>query len=123
MAAPLSHDTPDAMTMAHGDVSRLPGGWVPGVTMPKLVPVVRDYTQIRNKFDAIGPLAETAGLPTKGIMLIPDEEMTKLARAHGTGRGAAEGHPQTYFRLSGLSIKSSYVIISCTQERRNARNV
>ena len=93
VAAPLSHDTPDAMTMAHGDVSRLPGGWVPGVTMPKLVPVVRDYTQIRNKFDAIGPLAETAGLPTKGIMLIPDEEMTKLARAHGTGRGAAEGRP------------------------------
>jgi len=93
VAAPLSHDTPDAMTMAHGDVSRLPGGWVPGVTMPKLVPVVRDYTQIRNKFDAVGPLAETAGLPTKGIMLIPDEEMTKLARAHGTGRGAAEGRP------------------------------
>ena len=61
--------------------------------MPKLVPVVRDYTQIRNKFDAIGPLAETAGLPTKGIMLIPDEEMAKLARAHGTGRGAAEGRP------------------------------
>ena len=93
VAAPLSHDTPDAMTMAHGDVSRLPGGWVPGVTMPKLVPAVRDYTQIRNKFDAVGPLAETAGLPTKGIMLIPDEEMTKLARAHGTGRGAAEGRP------------------------------
>ena len=93
VAAPLSHDTPDAMTMAHGDVSRLPGGWVPGVTMPKLVPAVRDYTQIRNKFDAVGPLAETVGLPTKGIMLIPDEEMAKLARAHGTGRGAAEGRP------------------------------
>ncbi|MDO4242297.1 MAG: nitrate reductase subunit alpha [Actinomyces sp.] len=93
VAAPLNHDTPDAMTVAHGNVSSLPEGWIPGVTMPKLVPVERDYTQIRNKFDALGPLAEEVGLPSKGIMLVPDKEIGALARAHGTGRGAAEGRP------------------------------
>ncbi len=90
---PLSHDTPDAMTMAHGDVSALPQQWMPGVTMPKLVAVERDYTQILNKFDTVGPLVEKPGIPAKGIMLIADEEMDELRRAHGTGRGAGAGRP------------------------------
>ena len=90
---PLSHDTPDAMTMAHGDVSALPEQWMPGVTMPKLVAVERDYTQILNKFDTVGPLVEKPGIPAKGITLIADEEMDELRRAHGTGRGAGAGRP------------------------------
>ena len=61
--------------------------------MPKLVPVERDYTQILNKFDTIGPLVEKPGIPAKGIMLIADKEMDKLRRAHGTGRGAGENRP------------------------------
>jgi len=93
VAVPLTHDTPDAMTMPHGDISSLPPEWVPGVTMPKLVPVERDYTQILNKFDTIGPLVEKPGIPAKGIMLIADKEMDKLRRAHGTGRGAGENRP------------------------------
>ncbi|MDO4899499.1 nitrate reductase subunit alpha [Actinomyces sp.] len=93
VAAPLTHDTPDAMTMPHGDVSALPQAWVPGVTMPKLVPIERDYTQIRNKFDAVGPLVESPGIPAKGIMLHPEREMERLRRAHGTGVGAAAGRP------------------------------
>ncbi|MDU0347373.1 nitrate reductase subunit alpha [Actinomyces sp. MRS3W] len=93
VAAPLTHDTPDAMTMPHGDLSALPDGWVPGVTMPKLVPIERDYTQIRNKFDAVGPLVEKPGIPIKGIMLHPEREMEQLRRAHGTGVGAAAGRP------------------------------
>ncbi|QPL05876.1 nitrate reductase subunit alpha [Actinomyces respiraculi] len=93
VAAPLNHDTPDALTMAHGDVSAMPNDWVPGVTMPKLIPIERDYTQVLNKFNALGPLVEKLGLPTKGIALTPDKEMGRLASAHGTGCGAAEGRP------------------------------
>ncbi|WP_026407901.1 nitrate reductase subunit alpha [Actinomyces gerencseriae] len=93
IAVPLTHDTPDAMTMAHGDVSSLPQRWVPGVTMPRLVAVERDYTQILNKFDTIGPLVEKPGIPAKGIMLVADEEMDELRRAHGTGRGAGADRP------------------------------
>lgn len=93
VAAPLGHDTPDAMTMPHGDVSALPDEWVPGVTMPKLIEIERDYTQIANKFDTVGPLVETPGIPTKGIMLRPDKEIERLRVAHGTGKGAGEGRP------------------------------
>ena len=94
VAAPLTHDTPDALTMAHGDVSCLPQEWVPGVTMPKLVPTERDYTQIRAKFDALGPLAEKLGLPCKGIMLKPGPEVERLARNHGVSSdGVAAGRP------------------------------
>ena len=93
VAAPLSHDTPDAMTMAHGDVRTLPEGWVPGVTMPKLVPIERDYTQILNKFNTVGPLVESPGIPAKGVMLVADKEMEKLRRAHGTGTGAGTDRP------------------------------
>ena len=94
VAAPLTHDTPDALTMAHGDVSSLPQEWVPGVTMPKLVPTERDYTQIRAKFDALGPLAEKLGIPCKGIMLKPGPEVERLARNHGVSSdGVAAGRP------------------------------
>lgn len=93
VAAPLTHDTPDAMTMAHGDVSHLPHQWVPGVTMPKLIAVERDYTQLLNKFNTIGPLVESPGIPTKGIMLVPDKEIEALRRAHGTGEGAGKARP------------------------------
>ncbi len=91
--APLAHDTPDAMTMPRGDVSAMPDDWIPGVTMPKLIPVERDYTQILSKFNTIGPLVESPGIPAKGIMLIADKEMAKLRAAHGTGEGAGEGRP------------------------------
>ena len=80
--------------MAHGDVSALPQEWVPGVTMPKLVPTERDYTQIRAKFDALGPLAEKLGIPCKGIMLKPGPEVERLARNRGVSSdGVAAGRP------------------------------
>lgn len=93
VAAPLSHDTPDAMTMAHGDVRAMPEDWVPGVTMPKLVPIERDYTEVLNKFNTVGPLVEKPGIPIKGIMLVADKEMDRLRRAHGTGTGAGADRP------------------------------
>ena len=64
------------------------------MTMPKLVPTERDYTQIRAKFDALGPLAEKLGLPCKGIMLKPGPEVERLARNHGVSSdGVAAGRP------------------------------
>ncbi len=94
VAAPLTHDTPDALTMAHGSVADMPQEWIPGVTMPKLVPTQRDYTQIRAKFDALGPLAEELGLPCKGIMLKPGPEVDLLRRHHGASQeGQAAGRP------------------------------
>ena len=50
VAVPLLHDTPDAMANPHGVVARLEGtasaSRCPGVTMPKLVVVERDYAAV-----------------------------------------------------------------------------
>ena len=102
VAAPLMHDTPDELTTPHGTVGAAgsppgwaPGdgadgatGWVPGVTMPKLVAVERDYTAILDKFDSLGPLVDSVGMPTKGIMYHPEEEVADLAARHGTATSA-----------------------------------
>ena len=52
---PLTHDTPDAMATPHGRVRDWKLGEcdpVPGVTMPKLVEVERDYGAVADKYDA-----------------------------------------------------------------------
>ena len=52
VAVPLMHDTPDAMANPHGVVRDWKAGEcepVPGVTMPKLVEVERDYAAVRRR--------------------------------------------------------------------------
>ena len=72
VAVPLLHDTPDEMavpggrrraTGETGEVRRRS----PGVTMPKLVVVERDYAAIGAKMAALGPLVEQLGTTTKGV--------------------------------------------------------
>ncbi|WP_300048642.1 nitrate reductase subunit alpha [Trueperella sp.] len=93
--APISHDTPDELALPHGVVAPLAEReLIPGKTLPKFVPVERDYTEIYNKFVALGPLAEKLGLPIKGIALHPDEEIDKLAALNGIStKGAGAGRP------------------------------
>ena len=70
VAVPLTHDTPDAMANPHGVVRDWKKGEcepVPGVTMPKLVEVERDYAAVSEKMNALGPLMDTLGATTKGI--------------------------------------------------------
>ena len=114
LAAPLNHDSPEAMAMPHGStrpLSETP--MVPGVTMPKLITIERDYTTIRDKFDTIGPLPEKVGTGIKGILLHPDQEIAELGRMHGVARaGSCAGRPlvdtdmkaaEMILRLSGTS--------------------
>ncbi len=95
VAAPIAHDSPDEYANPRGVVpDPAVAGLVPGVTMPKLVVVERDYTAILDKFDAIGPLADGTGMVTKGITFRPDEEIAALAARNGTAtRGVAAGRP------------------------------
>ena len=37
----------------------------PGVTMPKLVEVERDYSAVAEKMNALGPLVDTLGASTR----------------------------------------------------------
>ena len=94
VAVPLLHDTPDAMANPHGIVRDWKHGEcepVPGVTMPKLVEVERDYAAVGAKMAALGPLMEKLGTTTKGITY----DVTRLGRlpAREERRGPGRGRP------------------------------
>ena len=95
LAAPLSHDSPDEYATPSGRVGERTG-WRPGVDMPKIVGVERDYRLVGHEFDTLGPLVDTAGMATKGVLMMPDREVAHLARLNGTaavGSGPGEGRP------------------------------
>ncbi|MER6539678.1 nitrate reductase subunit alpha [Streptomyces sp900105755] len=88
VAVPLQHDTPGETAQPGGVVRDWKRGEcepVPGETMANLSVVERDYTAIGGKFAALGPLVEELGLPAKGIVLRPDQEVARLRESHGVG--------------------------------------
>ena len=96
LAAPIGHDSPDEYADPAGVVPSVDDvGLVPGVTMPKLIPVERDYSQILHKFNTIGPLADGAGMMTKGVAFMPDVEVEELRHRNGVqmGEGPGKGRP------------------------------
>ena len=97
VAVPLTHDTPDAMANPHGVVRDWKAGEcepIPGVTMPKLVEVVRDYGAVADKMNALGPLMDTLGATTKGVTFELGKQVDYLRRKNGPVRGGvADGRP------------------------------
>ncbi|NLU83661.1 nitrate reductase subunit alpha [Rhodococcus sp. HNM0569] len=116
VATPFQHDTPGAMAYRSGrqqDWRATGDDPVPGKTMGPLAVVERDYSAIYDKWCALGPLVEKAGLGTKGVTYKPDREVERLAALHGVwDTGAAAGRPvldsaqkmaETILELSGTS--------------------
>ncbi|WP_106403695.1 nitrate reductase subunit alpha [Actinocorallia populi] len=97
VAMPLLHDTPDEMATPYGKVADWAEGEcepVPGVTMPKLVVVERDYGAVSAKMSSIGPLADELGATTKGVTFDLTRELEYLRGKNGTVRGGpADGRP------------------------------
>ncbi|GGT07266.1 nitrate reductase subunit alpha [Streptomyces kurssanovii] len=97
VAAPLLHDTPDAMATPHGRVKDWKAGEcepVPGRTMPKLISVERDYAAVAEKMTALGPLLDSLGATTKGVTFKVDRELEYLRHKNGTVHGGvADGRP------------------------------
>lgn len=102
VAVPLSHDTPDAMANPHGIVRDWkPGAGqeptcepIPGVTMPKLVEVERDFGAVSDKMNALGPLVDKLGATTKGVTFELGKEVDYLRAKNGAVRGGvAAGRP------------------------------
>ncbi len=97
VAAPLLHDTPDELANPHGRVLDWKAGDcepVPGVSMPKLVVVERDYAAIAAKMAALGPLLDSLGATTKGVTFEVGKEIDYLRHKNGTVRGGvADGRP------------------------------
>jgi nitrate reductase alpha subunit len=116
VAVALTHDTPDAMANPHGVVRDWKAGEcepVPGVTMPKLVEVERDYGAVAAKMNALGPLMEKLGATTKGVTFDVSAEVDYLRHKNGAVRGGvADGRPslkrdvdvcETILALSGTT--------------------
>ncbi len=97
VATPLLHDTPDELATPRGVVRDWRAGEcepIPGVTMPRLTVVERDYGAIGDKWAALGPLADTAGATTKGVTFDLTREVDYLRRKNGAVRGGpADGRP------------------------------
>ncbi|WP_280480247.1 nitrate reductase subunit alpha [Nocardia cyriacigeorgica] len=112
----LQHDTPAAMAYPNGtEHDWRSGGEVPepGKTMGPLAVVERDFTAVADKWAALGPLVDTVGLNTKGVVTKPVQEVDELARKFGVmNSGPAAGRPaintaermaDTILALSGTS--------------------
>jgi nitrate reductase alpha subunit len=97
MAVPLTHDTPDAMATPHGRVRDWKTGEcepVPGVTMPKIVVVERDYTAVADKMAALGPVLDRMGTTQKAVTYDVTREIEYLKGKNGVVRGGAgDGRP------------------------------
>jgi nitrate reductase / nitrite oxidoreductase, alpha subunit len=97
VAAPLMHDTPDELAQPGGTVRDWKAGEcqpVPGVTMPRLVTIERDYPATAEKMAALGPLTDTLGSSVKGVTWVPAHAVDYLRHANGTVRGGvADGRP------------------------------
>ncbi|GIH03664.1 nitrate reductase subunit alpha [Rhizocola hellebori] len=97
VAAPLMHDTPDELATVHGIVKDWRSGEcepVPGLTMPRLIVVQRDYPAVADRMAALGPLVESLGATTKGVRYELSREVEYLGRHNGVAReGAAAGRP------------------------------
>ena len=98
VAAPLLHDTPDAMATPGGVVRDWKTGEVPAVpgrTMPKFIVVERDYGAISAKMGSLGPLLDRLGTTTKAVTVDVNPEVEFLRKVNGTVRGGvADGRPR-----------------------------
>jgi len=116
VAAPLLHDTPDAMATPHGRVLDWKKGEcepIPGTTMPRLVVVERDYGAVFDQMGALGPLMEELGTLTKGVKYDVTREVDYLRHQNGAIRGGkGDGRPslkkdvhvaETIMALSGTT--------------------
>ncbi|QNG19150.1 nitrate reductase subunit alpha [Rhodococcus triatomae] len=132
----FQHDTPGAMAYPSGREAdwRASGqAPVPGKTMGALTVVERDYGAIAEKWAALGPLVEQAGLTTKGVTTHPEPEVAELAAKSGVmSSGAAAGRPaldtadkmcETILTLSGTSNGRLAVEGFRELERRTGRNL
>src|SRR5699024_3278798 len=108
VAFPLQHDTPGAMATPHGRVRDWKKGEcepVPGLTMPTLVEVERDYTRIWEKYASVGPLLEQLGMTTKGLTYQVSEFVDRLRALNGTVRsGVAKGQPRMETDLQACEV-------------------
>jgi nitrate reductase alpha subunit len=91
---PIKHDTPMEIAQAFE-----PKDWkrgecepIPGKTMPVVMPVMRDYPHVYERFTALGPLMDNLGNGIKGMAWKTGHEVEHLKELNGTHlEGANKG--------------------------------
>ena len=99
VATPMMHDTAEAMATPKGIVKDWKRGEVepiPGVTMPKIAVVERDYTKIGEKFGSVGPVLDKMGTVQKAVVYDVNESIKYLKGRNGVreGDGVDAGRPK-----------------------------
>ena len=116
---PILHDTPGELAQPLGveDWKRDGTRPVPGVTMPQVTVVERDYANIYKQFTALGPILSKSGNGGKGINWETQSEIDFLGRLNGivTEVGVAQGRPKIE-----TDIDACEVILSLAPETNGA---
>ena len=98
VATPLMHDSPDECAQPGGvpmDWVHLGTGPTPGVNMPRITVVERDYARVHEQMSTIGPLVDSLGATVKGVRFPIGDEVGYLEERNGTARsGAGAGRPR-----------------------------
>ena len=96
VATPLMHDSPGEIAQPEvkdwrkGEIEA-----IPGKTLPAMSVVKRDYSNVFKMMTALGPLAVSPGVGSKGVMWNAQEEYESLKVMLGTttANGISEGMP------------------------------
>lgn len=105
---PTMHDTPDELGQPFGVKAWWKGECdaIPGVTMPNIAVVERDYPNTYARFTSVGPLLEKLGNGGKGIKWDTKEEVEflgKLNRIHHE-EGANQGRPKIESAIDACEV-------------------
>ncbi|GET29395.1 nitrate reductase subunit alpha [Prolixibacter sp. SD074] len=112
---PLQHDSPMEMseTTDASDWKHDGKEPKPGLNMPKIITVERNYPETYNRFTSLGPLMKSAGNGAKGISWNTEEEVEFLKQLNHTvsEETGAQGLPQIR-----TDIQAAEVILSLAPE-------
>ena len=112
---PILHDTPGetAQPFDVKDWKKGEADPVPGVTMPQIAVVERDYPNLYKRFTALGPLLSALGNGGKGIAWKTENEVELLGRINGvvTEDGPTQGMPRIE-----TDIDATEVVLSLAPE-------
>ena len=105
---PIMHDTPGELAQPF-DVDDWGLGKVkpvPGMTMPDVAVVERDYPGLYKKFTSLGPLLEKLGNGGKGIGWNTDTEVALLKQLNGTVNdgGPTQGHAKIDSAINAAEV-------------------
>ena len=115
ISLPMHHDTPKelAQPLTVKDWKKGECEPIPGVTMPDMMAVVRNYPDTYKKFTSLGPLLPNVGNGGKGIAWNTETEYEFLGQLNGVqlGEGVSKGMPKIE-----TDIDASEVILSLAPE-------